>query len=303
MVALTNLTNAPPDYGLDVPFFGTTYTLTSIPVLPRTVVQLSTAATAYGNTALVRGPDDLLSFSVSVAASGYLFNARADDPNLGSATLLSGKGNIALDPADGTRALVGGTTAGGSTVLTLVTGLPLSIVEAAKLTLPAGSNIHSIKIASNGQIAVVATDVGIYVVTGVNSSVLSLVMPFHASPAGGLANSVAYTNCNGGASQLTTVYSVDLSTGSVPGNALDDYLVALGTAPGVSCPSGNNASLVAIPFDPANGLLPSPTPSPTASPTPAPGTSPVAPTASPPAVFVQNNMIAPPTGADVLVVH
>ncbi len=303
MVALTNLTNAPPDYGLDVPFSGTTYTLKTIPALPRSIVRVAGVSTASGTTALVRGPSDLLSFAVTIAASGYLFNAEADDTNLGSGTVLTGKGNIALDPADGSRALVGGTTAGGTTVLTLVTGLPLSIVETARLTLPPGSNIHSIDIAANGEIAVVATDVGIYAVTGVDSSVLALITPFHASPFQSEASSINYTDCNGTASQVSTFYSVGFSEGSDPNNSLYDYLVALGTAPGLSCPSGNNASLVAVPFNPATGRLAPPTATPTASPTPAPGTSPSAPAATPPAVFVQNNMIAPPTGADVLVVH
>lgn len=303
MVALTNLTNAPPDYGLNVPFSGTTYTLKTIPDLPRSIVRLSGTTTTAGTTALVRGPGDLLSFAVTVAASGYLFNAEADDTNLGSGTVLSGKGNIALDPADGSRALVGGTTAGGTTVLTLVTGLPLKIVETATLTLPAGSNIHSIDIAANGDVAVIATDVGIYSVTGVDSSLLTLVTPFHASPLNSKASSINYTNCNGVASQLTTFYSVGLSEGSEPSNSLYDYLVALGTVPGLSCPSGNNASLVAIPFNPSTGLLAPPTATPTASPTPAASSTPVVPAPTPPAVFVQNNMIPPPAGADVLVVH
>jgi hypothetical protein len=92
------------------------------------------------------------------------------------------------------------------------------------------------------------------------------------------------------------------------------YLVALGTASGVSCPSGRNASLVALPYDTTNGETPAPTatptvsPTPTATPTPAPGVTqsptPVpTPTPSPPAVFVQNNFVPPPTGADLLTVR
>ena len=101
---------------------------------------------------------------------------------------------------------------------------------------------------------------------------------------------------------MTTVYSVGLSRGALPSNALEDYLVALGTSAGVSCPSGNNATLVAVPFNPSNGLLPSPTPVPSPTATPTPGAT-TAPTPTAPAIFVQNNMIAPPAGSDLLIVR
>jgi hypothetical protein len=303
IVALTSLLNAPPSYGQSVPFSGANYTLQNIPVLPRSIVRFSLVATSSGNTVLVRGPSDLLSFAVTLVGSGYQFNAKADDTTLGSGALLRGKGNIAFDPADGGRALVAGTSAGGNNVLTLVTGLPTAITKTTSLTLPAGANIHSMQIATNGAIAVVGTDLGIFVISGVNSSVLTLVPPFYASPLAASANAIPYTTCSGATAKLTTIYSVGFSIGSLPTNSAQNYLVALGTSSGVSCPSGNNASLVALPFNPANGLLPSPTPEPSATATPAAGATPVAPTPSPPAIFVQNNMIAPPTGVDSLLVR
>jgi len=261
---------------------------------------VSPGATSNGTSiALVRGQNDLIVFKISLVGSGYQLDLDAESQTLGTGSPLRGKGNIAFDPADVSRALLGGTSAGGSNVLTLIGGLPTSITTIGSgLTLPPGANIHSIEIASNGQFAIVGTDLGIFVVNGVNGSTLSLVTPFAPSAASAQANAIPYTNCNGAPSKLTTVYSVGLSLGSLPGVPLDDYLVALGSGSGVSCPSGRNATLVAIPFDPSTGSTPAPTATPTAT-----ASSTSAPSPTPPAVFVQNNMIAPPTGADLLIVR
>jgi hypothetical protein len=303
LVALTSLTFAPPQYGLNAPFSGPNYTLPNPVSFPRTIVRISPGATTAGTSiALVRGQNDLLSFQISLVGSGYQFNLVAQNLALGTGTALRGNGNIAFDPADVTRVLLGGTTAGGSNVLTLIDGLPAAITPVSSLTLPIGATVHSIEIASNGQFAVVGTDVGIFVVNGVNSTTLSLVSPpFSRSPLSSLANAIPYTNCNGTASMLTTIYSIGLSAGAVPGFPLNDYLVALGTANGVSCPSGNNATLVALPFSPTTGTTPAPTAAP--SPTAVPSGTPAPPSPTPPAIFVQNNMIAPPSGSDILIVR
>ena len=305
LVALTSLSNAPPSFGLSVPYTGATYTHPTGPDLPREIVRISTISTTSGPIALVRGQTDLLVYGITLVGSGYQFNETAEDATLGtgaSLVPLRGKGNIALDPADASRALIAGTTAGGSTTITLLTGLPATIGKSNPLTLPAGATIRSMDIASNGERAVVGTDVGIFIITGVNSSTLALLPPFRASPLNAEANAIPYTDCNGGAQVMTTIYSVGLSAGSIPNLPLDNYLVALGTAPGVSCPSGNNASLVAIAFSPTTGSTPVPTASPVPTATPTPGAT-TAPTPTAPAIFVQNNMIAPPAGSDLLIVR
>jgi hypothetical protein len=307
LVALTSLTNAPPSFGLSIPYTGATFTHPTGPDLPRTIVRVSAISTTTGPVALVRGQSDLLVYAISLVGSGYQFNETAEDATLGTGASLAplrGKGNIALDPLDASRALLAGTTAGGSTTITLLSGLPKSIVKSAPLVLPAGAIVRSMDIATNGERAIVGTDVGIFVISGVNSTALSLVPPFHPSPLNNEANAIPYTNCNGAASVMTTIYSVGLSAGSVPNLPLDNYLVALGTASGVSCASGNNATLVALAFSPATGSTPLPTaaPSPVATATPSPGAT-AAPSATPPAIFVQNNMIAPPPGSDLLIVR
>jgi len=305
------LTFAPPAYGLAAPFSGPTYTLQNPTPFARTIVRVSSGAADINSVstsiALVRGQSDLLSFGITLVGSGYQLNLEAQNTSLGTGTSLPplrGKGNIAFDPSVVTRALLGGTSTGNQNVLTLIDGLPSAItVIGTPLKLPTGANIHSIQIASNGQYAVVGTDLGIFVVNGVNGTALTLVSPFSPSPLSAEASAPSYTNCNGATSRLTTIYSIGLSEGSIPNEPLEDYLVALGTGTGISCPSGNNAALVALPFNPSVGTTPGPTPVPSPTATPSPGTTAAPPSPSPPAIFVQNNMIAPPAGSDVLVVR
>jgi hypothetical protein len=291
LVALTSLTNAPPQYGGAVPFSGSSYTLKSIPNVPRSIVRINLGNDSSGLlriTALARGPQDLVAFNVATVGTGYQFDAQADDTTLGSSATLRGNGAIAFSPTDGSRALVGGTTGGANSQLTLVTGLPSKITSASTLTLP--GNIRSVAIASGGAIGVIATDVGIVVVKGVDAGTLSIVPPFAPSASSALASAPTYRTCSGAQAALNDVRSVGFSIDA-------RYLVALGSTAGVNCASGYNASLVALPFNPATGSPPSPAP----TVVPSPG---VSATPSPaPTMFVQNNVIAPPAGADYLYVR
>jgi hypothetical protein len=308
IVAVTSLENAPPQFGESVLYNEPYAHLPSPAPFPRSIIRVDSATTTSGTTTLVRGQYDLLSYAVTTSGIGFQFNLEAQDTNLGTGIPMRGNGNIAFDPSDGSRALIGGTTAGGQGVLTLVSGLPDAITELSTLTLPAA--IHSIVISGNGLFALVGTDAGIVVVTSIDGTTLSTVTPFDPSPLSALANAIPYTSCTGVATKMTKVYSVGFAPNTVPGSTTATYIVALGTASGVACPSGYNASLVAVAFDTTLGATPAPsaTPTATATPTPAPvasGATPTpVPTASPtpPPVFVQNNVIAPPTGADLLVV-
>lgn len=289
IVALTSLTNAPPQYGQALPFSGSSYTFKTAPAVPRSTVRVGVSTDTGGNlhiVALARGTQDLLAFNVSTVGTGYQFDATADDTALGTNSVVRGNGQIAFSPTDATRALVGGTTSGATTQLTLVTGLPSKIASSSTLAMP--GNIRSIAVTSNGQFGVVGTDVGIVVVKGVNTGSLTAVTAFAPNAAAPSANALAFRDCTGAAAKLTNVSSVGLSA------ADSRYLVALGTsAAPPACASSYNASLVAVPFDPTTGIQPTSAPSSTAS----PGASPV------PTSFVQNNVIAPPAGADYLIVR
>ncbi len=274
IVALTSLTNAPPQYGSAIPFSGSSFTLKNITPNARSIVRIGSDPNQM--VALARGPRDLLAFAVTLVGSGYQFDAKAVDATLGSNTTLRGAGAIAFDPLDSSRALVGGTSAaGGGTTLTLVTGLPSTIVKSSTLTMP--GNVRSIAVTDNGTYAVVGTDAGIVVVQGIDAGTLATVTPF--APAAGTASASApnYRTCAGTSAVLTSIYSVALSGDQ-------RFLVALGTTPGLTCASGYNASIVAVPFSTTSGTTPTPSPSAGAT--------------SGPTSFVQNNVIAPPAGAD-----
>ena len=294
LVALNNFTNAPPQYASNIPYSATGYTLKSV-AGPYSIVRAGIADSSGATPVLVRGPSDMALFKVVAVGAGFQFNLIADNTSLGygPSTVLQGNGNIAFDPADATRALVGGNSTGTGSVLTLVSALPGQITSLASITLP--GNINSIVIATNGVIAVVGTDAGIVTINGVNGSSLTIQKPFEPFQGSTQVSAIPYTNCNNTSSFMTDVQSIGVSAGSIP-NTTNNYLVALGTAPGLSCASGNNSALVAVPFDTVNGTIAAPgaTPSPVASASPLP---------TPPAVYTQNNVVPPPAGADYLLVH
>ena len=283
IVALTSLTNAPPQYGHSIPFTGSSYTLQNIADVPRNIVRVATDTTGT-TVAVVRGPSDLLAFKITSVATGYQFNAESEDATLGSNTTLRGSGAMAFDPVDSGRLLVGGSTSGEGNALTLVTGLPDAINHTSTILLPGATQIRSIAITAAGVYAIVATDVGIFSVGGINADTLAIVPPFAASPLSSMANAPSYTTCASTTAQLTNVQSVGISSDQ-------KFLVALGSGVGVACPSGFNASIVALPYNPATGGTPSPAPASTSTASPAP------------TMFVQNNIVAPPTGADLMYVH
>ncbi len=287
IVALTALQNAPPQYGNSVPYVGSTNTLTN-PSSTSFGNVISTTDATGASSVLVRGRSDLLSVGVTTTASGYQFNIAAEDPNLGSDLPLRGYGAMAFSTVTSTRALVGGTTSGATNRLTLVTGLPNAVTETSTVTLP--GTINSIAYTPTyGTYAVVGTSAGIVVVSGTNSTTLSLLTPFGP---GITAYRPTFTNCNGTRSTMTNIQSVGFSIDL-------QYLVVLGVGDGVSCPSGRNATIIAIPFQAAAGATPAPSslPTPTAAPSGSPSPSPF------PTFFQQNNVIAPPTNADYLYVH
>jgi hypothetical protein len=287
ILALTGLTGAPVQYGNAVPFVGSTNTLTN-PSSTSFGNVTSTTDSTGASSVLVRGRTDLLSVGVSSSVNGYQFNIAAEDTNLGSNVPLRGNGAMAFSTVSSTRALVGGTTSGASNKLTLITGLPNAVTETSSVVLP--GTINSIAYTPTyGTYAVVGTSAGIVVVSGVNSTTLTVLTPFGP---GVTAYRPTFTNCNGTRSTLTNIQSVAFSVDL-------QFLVALGVGDGVSCASGRNATLVAIPFQAAAGATPAPSSLPT--PTPAPSGS---PSPSPfPTFFQQNNVIAPPTNADYLYVH
>jgi hypothetical protein len=280
LIAVTSVAFPPPIFGSDVLFTGTSSTL------PHANIRISYDGTA----ALVRGPGDLVAYQITITGSGnYAFGQTVDDTTLGTfGVTLRGNGDMAFDPADSTRAVVAGTT-GSAGYLTLVTGLPTAITK-AQIALPAGSGTpHSVIVSPNGEYAIVGTDTGLVVAQGVNGSSLTFVASFApGAPSIADVSSPTFVGCDGNTHYLTNVASVGYSIDA-------RYLIALGQGAGVSCPSGANASLLALPFNETTGSTPSPIPTaaPAAGVTPSPN----------PTLFTQNDIYPPPANGDFLFVH
>lgn len=273
VLALTALANAPPRFGGFVPFQGGT---------PNPGAGNRPIVAVEGTSeALVRGSSDLLSYQINIVATGYQFTLKAIDTTLGYGALnLRGAGMIAFDPVDTTRAVIAG--APGPNDVTLITGLPGAISIASKLTL--SSRPHSLAIANGGTLVVVGADNGFYAITGVDGSALSLVAPFAANPSDSTANAPTFTGCTGATFRMTNVNSVGFSNDQ-------RYLIVVGTPPTQSCTNGNNSTLLALAFNTATGVPPSPAPSPVASATAGPSS------------YTANGIVTRTTDTDYVIVR
>jgi len=235
--------------------------------------------------ALVRGPSDLIAYTITPSDTGYTLNATADNTTLGTgANILQGPGDMVIDPASDQFALVAQAPALND--VTLLYGLPSAIhTTTTQLILPTTPRAIAWNVA--GTYAVVGADGGYYVLTlDTSSSTAPTVKIGSISPAdpSGLVTPPPFIGCDGATHHLTSVTSVAITQ-------YGNYLVLYGPTDQTSCTvPGATGSLEAFPF-------PVPSATPTATPTPAPSTTPV------PTFFVQNNLPAPGTGQDLMVVH
>jgi hypothetical protein len=271
ILGLTQLANAPPIFGGFIPFQGAT---PDPGVANRPIV----AVAPTPGSALARGPSDLLVFSVTIVSTGYQFQLMNFDKTMGyGAHNLRGAGNVAIS-ADGSHALIAG--APGPNDVTLINNLPNSINKASTITL--ASRPHSVSISGGGLIAAVGADNGVYIITGVSTTAISLVAAFAPNPFDTTASAPTFTGCDGHVYRMTNVSSVGFS-------ADERYLVLIGSPPTQVCASGYNSSLVAVPIDTTSGLQPTPAPSPS-------------PTAGP-TQFTANGIVTRPTDTDYVIVR
>jgi hypothetical protein len=209
--------------------------------------------------ALVRGPSDLIAFTITASATGYTMNATSHDETLGTDGVgLRGQGAMAIDPSSDQFALVAQTTTNPN-VVTLLSGLPATITKAATVAVTAP---RSVAWEQGGTYAVVGADGGYYILTlntGASPPTLTASAPMTPPP---------FTGCDGMPHKLTSVTSVGFYS---------SILVLYGPTD-ATCPSGANGAVEAFQF---------PVPGATATPTPAPSTTPL------PSLFVQNNVVAP----------
>lgn len=290
ILGVSSLTQVPP-------LFSGFYSFNAVGGLatpaPGTHQFIASTTVAAGNTdtngnailgnALVRGTD-LFSLQISVVNAGYGFRIMAQNSDLGihpASPNQRGRGAMAFSPADPARALVA--QAPGANDVTLVTGLPAAITATSTVTLP--SRPHSVAIASGGKMAVVGADNGYYVLGGVDTSALTLLVPtspgIYGTGTASATNQPSYIGADGLTHNLTNITSVRFS-------ADGKYLVLLGSLTANSTGGGTTGTVVALPFNQTAGASATPTPS---------------ATTTPPQSFTQNNFYAPAVDQDLLVVR
>ncbi len=287
VLGITSLVNAPPQYGGFIPFVGGAI---SPPSYPRTNIVVA----PNGTYALVRGPIDMLVLSIIDIPTGFELQVLQYSSSLGygSGPTLRGDGAMAISAEDPGRALIGQTP--GVNGLTVITGLPKTIVTTDSITLP--SRPHSIAISPGGAFAAVGADAGFYIIGGVGSGALTIQPPFAPSSTSGNANSPPYVACDGTTRHLQNVTSVAFDSTA-------KFLILFGTSPGLSCPMGYNSTVMVLPFNQSTGSTPSPAPVTSPGPTPPPGST-SSPTPSPvPTKFVENGIITQPSDNSLMVVR
>jgi hypothetical protein len=200
-----------------------------------------------GKVMMARGPSGLPIFAVTAVTPhpGHLGGTVSHsfrmvlDNAPGAAPLFpsgpageDGRDGMAFSPTDSSRALLvgfGGGTGYAPTVQ-LITGLPDQPQIPSTVTLPGVSEVTAVAVTKDGKRAVVGTNKGIYMFTGVETGALVLQGLFD----------VPYVDAGG--------HQVALSWGGVPtlGITLDGlYLVAL-----TQWPDANKGTLVVVPIVP-----------------------------------------------------
>ena len=244
LVATTSISAPPLTFGGYAPF------PTAIPAAARQNIAVSSAQGDGSYHVLVRGPSDLLSYNVTLVSTGYQFSYGAENTTLGTSTALRGRGAMAFDAQDDSRALV---AVPGTTQVQLISGLAGQITLGSTLTLPTA--VRSIASSPNGAYAAVGADGGVYVLAGFGGglSIVRTVTP-------------TYTGSDGQPHTLANVASV----GFTPDGR---YLVALAMLSAAS----TIGTVVVVPFSQSTGVTVTPTASPASA-------------TAPPAQFTQSGL-------------
>lgn len=193
-----------------------------------------------GQVMLARGPWGLTVFSIApvTPAAGSLggsvshsYTQMVDLPNYGAPRFLEdGRDGMAMSPVDSGRAIVIGDLQGVTNV-TLFTGLPLKPVAASTIALSGVTMVRSVAISPDGKSAVIGTDAGLVLVTGIDTGTLSQVGTVFA-PAIAANNGAAFAN-------VTTIGITLDGKYVVAGSSTQNVLLTIPfTSSGFSAPVG-----------------------------------------------------------------
>jgi len=152
-----------------------------------------------GKVLLARGSSGLTVFSIAPASGGgYTFTQTANLAAQGASNMEDGRDGMAISPMDSSRAVVIG-DANGSMVVSLIVGLPgnpsvrsvhlrtpasMSLTSrqvvrperhGSRLALSGVSVLHAVAVSPDGKLAVVGTDAGLILLSGVDTGNLAQV--------------------------------------------------------------------------------------------------------------------------------
>ncbi len=251
ILGVNQVVNQTPTFNGFIPYTCNNRTIT--PSNGRQNIEISSIANGSGvYTALVRGPNDLVTFSVTpnfgVTPPVYVFCVQHQDTTLGSHGALEGHGAMAISPGQPGRGIVLQSSADGN-LATLVTGMPSEINHASSLHFPDSTRLNAVAIHPNSYFAAVGGDGGLYVIKGVTSSLITQVD--QGSPASNAPYRPNYLGGDGLMHKLENVTSIGFSTDGT-------YLGVLCSTTPNNPGGGTTASFVVLPFNEVSGVISAP---------------------------------------------
>ena len=248
IIGVNQVVNQVPTFNGFIPYQCNNRSIT--PTTGRQNIEISSAANGSGvYTALVRGPNDLVSFSVTpnfgVTPPIYVFCVQQQDVSLGSHGALDGRGAMAISPAQPGRAVVLQTPTSGA----IATNLPSSMTKASTVSFPDTTRANPVAIHPNGFFAAVGADSGLFVIKGVTSALITQVN--QGSPATGAPYRPSYLGGDGQMHKLENVTSIGFSN---DGTFLGVLCSTTPNSPG----GGTTASFIVLPFNEVSGVISAP---------------------------------------------
>jgi hypothetical protein len=126
-----------------------------------------------GKVLLARGGSGLTVFSIGGSATSPTFNQTVNDATLGTNYYIEdGREGMAISPVNSKVAVI--IDAGGNLTASLLTNLPTSTTEST-ISLTGVGYAYSVSITPDGTKAIVGTDTGLLILTGVNTGTLTQV--------------------------------------------------------------------------------------------------------------------------------
>lgn len=162
---------------------------------------IALAVSPDGKTLIARGQSQTFVYAITASNGQYTLTQTANDSVLNGS--IKGRGALAFDPVDSSKALFGYLAYGDQVMLE--TGLPSSPANGASIRL-SGNTVNSLAFTPDGNYAVVGTKGGIYVLTGMGAGSLATV-----AQSTGTAYSMPFVDPTGSPQTTANVLSVGVS--------------------------------------------------------------------------------------------